>query len=134
MPADDFLATVADAARVRHPGIVRILDYGQACTDGIPFLVTELAETASVAVVLRAGRLEPAWVLDVICQVSSALEAVACPRPHSPGHPAGNPAARARGHGQDRRIMDVRRLRPVPGFRRVPGTGTGGRDARDSRR
>ena len=76
MPADDFLATVGDAARVCHPGIVRILDYGQTVTDGIPFLVTELAETASVAVVLRAGRLEPAWVLDVICQVSSALEAV----------------------------------------------------------
>ena len=75
-PADDFLATVGDAARVCHPGIVRILDYGQTGTDGIPFLVTELAETASVAVVLRAGRLEPAWVLDVICQVSSALEAV----------------------------------------------------------
>ena len=76
VPADDFLATAGDAGRVRHPGIVRILDYGQTGTDGIPFLVTELAETASVALVLRAGRLEPAWVLDVICQVSSALEAV----------------------------------------------------------
>jgi eukaryotic-like serine/threonine-protein kinase len=76
VPADDFLATVGDAARVCHPGIVRILDYGQTGTEGIPFLVTELVETASVAVVLRAGRLEPAWVLDVICQVSSALEAV----------------------------------------------------------
>ena len=76
VPADDFLATAGDAARVRHPGIVRILDYGQTVADGIPFLVTELAETASVAVVLRAGRLEPAWVLDVIRQVSSALEAV----------------------------------------------------------
>jgi serine/threonine-protein kinase len=76
VPADDFLATVGDAARVCHPGIVRILDYGQTGTEGIPFLVTELVETASVAVVLRAGRLDPAWVLDVICQVSSALEAV----------------------------------------------------------
>jgi serine/threonine-protein kinase len=75
-PADDFLAAARAAARVCHPGIMRILDYGQAGTDGIPFLVTELAETASVAVVLQAGRLDPAWVLDVIFQVSSALEAV----------------------------------------------------------
>lgn len=74
--AEDFLAAARDAARVCHPGIVRILDYGQTGTDGIPFLVTELAETASVAVVLRAGRLDPAWVLDLICQVSLALEAV----------------------------------------------------------
>ncbi|HEX4290669.1 MAG TPA: serine/threonine-protein kinase [Trebonia sp.] len=76
VPAEDFLACARAAARVGHPGIMRILDYGQTGTDGIPFLVTELAETASVAVVLRAGRLEPAWVLDVIFQVSSALEAV----------------------------------------------------------
>lgn len=76
VPADRFLAAAGDAARVCHPGIVRILDYGHTGTDDTPFLVTELAETASVAVVLQAGRLDPAWVLDVICQVSSALEAV----------------------------------------------------------
>ncbi len=74
--AGDILATARDAARICHPGIVRVLDYGQAGADRSPFLVTELAETASVAVVLRAGRLDPAWVLDVICQVSLALEAV----------------------------------------------------------
>lgn len=74
--ADDFLVTARDAARICHPGIVRILDYGQTGTDDIPFLVTELVETASVAVVLRAGRLDPAWVLDLICQVSLALETV----------------------------------------------------------
>jgi serine/threonine protein kinase len=76
VPAADFLAAAADAARVCHPGIARVLDYGQTGTGGIPFLVTEMAGTASVAVVLQAGRLDPAWVLDVICQVSSALEAV----------------------------------------------------------
>jgi serine/threonine-protein kinase len=74
--ADGFLATAGDAARVGHPGVVRVLDYGRTGPDGTPFLVTELVETASVAVVLRAGRLEPAWVLDVIRQVSLALEAV----------------------------------------------------------
>ena len=74
--ADGFLATAGDAARVYHPGVVRVLDYGRTGTEGTPFLVTELVETASVAVVLRAGRLEPAWVLDVIRQVSLALDAV----------------------------------------------------------
>lgn len=73
---DDFLATAREAARTHHPGIERILDYGRTGTDGMPFLVTELTETASVAVVLRAGRLDPPWVLDMICQVSLALEAV----------------------------------------------------------
>jgi serine/threonine-protein kinase len=74
--AGDFLAAAGKAARVCHPGLMRILDYGQAGPGGSLFLVTELAETASVAVVLRAGRLDPAWVLDVIFQVSSALAEV----------------------------------------------------------
>ena len=73
---DDFLAAAGDAARVCHPGLVRVLDFGRTGAEGIPFLVTELVETASIAVVLQAGRLEPPWVLDVICQVSLALEAV----------------------------------------------------------
>lgn len=76
LQADDFLATARDAARVCHPGVVRILDYGQTGTDGLPFLVTELAQTTSVAAVLQAGRLDSAWVLDVIRQVSLALDAV----------------------------------------------------------
>jgi serine/threonine-protein kinase len=76
VPAGDFLAAARKVARVGHPGIVRILDDGQAGPDGTPFLVTELPGTASVAVVLRAGRLDPAWVLEVIFQVSSALAAV----------------------------------------------------------
>ena len=133
VPADDFLATVGGAARVCHPGIVRILDYGQAGTEGIPFLVTELVETASVAVVLRAGRLDPAWVLDVICQVSSALEAVHAVglihRDIQPGNLLLAPEAWSRC-----RVMDVRRTRPVPRLRRVPGTRTGRRGARDARR
>lgn len=73
---DDFLATARDAARIRHSGIERVLDYGRTGTDGTPFLVTELTGTASIAVVLRAGRLDPPWVLDVICQVSLVLEAL----------------------------------------------------------
>jgi eukaryotic-like serine/threonine-protein kinase len=70
-----FLAAAEHAAQVCHPGIARIHDYGQADSPGSPFLVTELVGASSLAAVMQAGPLEPAWVLELICQVTSALGA-----------------------------------------------------------
>jgi serine/threonine protein kinase len=73
--AERFLDAARRAAQVFHPGVVRVLDYGQAGPDGPLFLVTELLGTSSLATVMRAGPLDPAWVLELIGQVASALDA-----------------------------------------------------------
>jgi eukaryotic-like serine/threonine-protein kinase len=76
--AECFLTTAAHAARIRHPGIARIHDFGRAGPADIPFAVTELVGGAPLAAVMRAGPLEPAWVLDIVRQVTSALGAAHC--------------------------------------------------------
>ena len=70
-----FLAAARHAAQLRHPGIVQVCDYGQAGAESIPFLVTEPVGVTSLATVMPTGPLEPAWVLGVIGQVTSALDA-----------------------------------------------------------
>jgi eukaryotic-like serine/threonine-protein kinase len=70
-----FLAAAEQAARISHPGIARVHDYGRAGRDGTLFLVTEPVGASSLAAVTQAGPLDPAWVLEVICQVASALGA-----------------------------------------------------------
>ena len=73
--AGGFLAAAGRAARLRHPGVVRVYDYGQFGAEGIPYLVTEPAGVTSLATVMRTGPLEPAWVLSMIREVASALDA-----------------------------------------------------------
>jgi serine/threonine protein kinase len=70
-----FLDAARRAAQVFHPGVVRVLDYGKAGPEGPPYLVTELVGTSTLATVMRAGPLDPAWVLELIGQVASALDA-----------------------------------------------------------
>ena len=70
-----FLAAAGRAARLRHPGVVQVYDYGQFEAEGIPYLVTEPAGGTSLATVVRTGPLEPAWVLSMIREVASALDA-----------------------------------------------------------
>jgi len=73
--AERFLAAARRAAQVFHPGILRVVDYGQVGPEGPLFLVTELVGASSLATVMRAGSLDPAWVLEIVCQVASALDA-----------------------------------------------------------
>jgi serine/threonine-protein kinase len=70
-----FLAAAGRAARLCHPGVVQVYDYGRFGNEGIPFLVTEPASMTSLATVLGTGPLEPAWVLSMIREVASALDA-----------------------------------------------------------
>ena len=73
--ARSFLAAAERAAGLRHPGVVQVYDYGRFGPEGIPFLVTEPASVTSLATVLGTGPLEPAWVLSMIREVASALDA-----------------------------------------------------------
>jgi serine/threonine protein kinase len=68
------LAAARRAARVRHPGIVEVHDYGQVAPEGVLFLVTEPMSASSLAAVARSGPLDPAYVVGVLCRVASALE------------------------------------------------------------
>ena len=73
--ADRLLTVAQRAARVSHPGIALVQDYGQASPEGPPFLVTEPVGAASLSAIMQAGPLDPAWVLEVISQLASAVGA-----------------------------------------------------------
>jgi len=70
-----FLAAARLAARLHHPGIMQVYDYGQAGVERTPFLVTESAGETTLASVMSTVPLEPAWVLDLLRQAASALDA-----------------------------------------------------------
>lgn len=70
-----FLATARRAATLCHPGIVRVYDYGQAGVERVPFLVTDSAGGTTLASVMPTGPLEPPWVLELVRQAASALDA-----------------------------------------------------------
>jgi serine/threonine-protein kinase len=72
--AERFLDVARRAARVIHPGIVRVLDCGRSDPEGIPFLVTEPAGASSLATLTQAGPLDPPWVLEVVWLLAGALE------------------------------------------------------------
>jgi len=69
-----FLREAGYGSRVRHPGVVRTYDYGEA--DGLYYLALEWAEGKSLAdYVHRAGPLAPALVGAVVGQLADALGA-----------------------------------------------------------
>ncbi|HET7296451.1 MAG TPA: serine/threonine-protein kinase [Gemmatimonadales bacterium] len=69
-----FLREAGYGSRVRHPGVVRTYDYGEA--DGLYYLALEWAEGKSLAdYVHRAGPLAPAQAGAVVRQLADALAA-----------------------------------------------------------
>ena len=70
-----FRAEARHAAKLAHPGIVQVFDYGLAGPEGAPFLVMELVDGPSLADVAARGPLGPSRVLDMIAQVAAALAA-----------------------------------------------------------
>jgi serine/threonine protein kinase len=68
-----FQAEAQHAARLAHPGIVQVYDYGQ--DDGTPFLVMELIDGPSLAEVIAGGPLQAQWVSGMIAQVAAGLAA-----------------------------------------------------------
>lgn len=70
-----FLREARIAAKLRHPNVVRVEDYGLA-QDGRPYLVMELLHGESLARRLaRTPRLHPRVVLAIVSQIGEALDA-----------------------------------------------------------
>jgi eukaryotic-like serine/threonine-protein kinase len=69
-----FLREAGYGSRVRHPGVVRTYDYGEA--DGLYYLALEWADGKSLAdYVHRAGPLAPGLVARLVRQLADALAA-----------------------------------------------------------
>ena len=73
--AQRFVREARAAARVRHPNIVDVFDFGYLA-DGRPYFVMELCEGESLASMLRNGPLPPADVVTIARQMAQALAAV----------------------------------------------------------
>lgn len=71
-----FRQEARNAGCLSHPGIAQVYDYGEAGPPGAPYLVMELVEGRSLAEVLAAGPVGPAWVMDLIAQVAAGLDAI----------------------------------------------------------
>jgi hypothetical protein len=70
-----FLAEATAMARVNHPAVASIHDYGRS--GDVPYLVMEFVEGESLAQVLaRTGRLGPAETMRLVAQAADGLQAV----------------------------------------------------------
>ncbi|MDO9015850.1 MAG: serine/threonine-protein kinase [Deltaproteobacteria bacterium] len=71
---DRFLREARIAAKLRHPNVVRVEDYGVS-SDGRPYLVMELLRGESLARLLaRTPRLRPSVALALVQQIADALD------------------------------------------------------------
>jgi tRNA A-37 threonylcarbamoyl transferase component Bud32 len=73
--AQRFVREARAAARVRHPHIVDVFDFGYL-DDGRPYFVMELCEGESLASMIRRGPLSPADAVTLARQMAQALAAV----------------------------------------------------------
>ena len=72
--AQKFLREARTAARVRHPNIVDVVDFGHL-PDGRPYFVMELLEGQSLADLVAAGALPAGEVVLIARQLANALAA-----------------------------------------------------------
>jgi serine/threonine protein kinase len=72
--AENFVREARTAARVHHPNIVDVFDFGYL-SDGRPYFVMELLEGESLASRVAKGALPPAEVVTIARQLATALAA-----------------------------------------------------------
>ena len=70
--AQRFALEAETLAKLNHPGIVTIYDFGQ--TDGLFYLVMEFVDGVSLRHLLEAGRVSPREALAIVPQICDALQ------------------------------------------------------------
>lgn len=70
-----FQAEARHAGSLAHPAICQVYDYGDNPYEGPPYLVMELVDGPSLADVLAAEPVTPAYALDVLAKAASGLAA-----------------------------------------------------------
>jgi tRNA A-37 threonylcarbamoyl transferase component Bud32 len=70
--AERFMREAQSLARLSHPGIVAVHDFGQT-PDGLYFLLMEFIDGTDLRNVIRSGRLKPAEALLIVPQICEAL-------------------------------------------------------------
>jgi serine/threonine protein kinase len=70
--AERFTREARALARLEHPGIVAVHDFGQS--DGLCYLVLQFVDGANLRQLLRAGQLGPAEALRIVPQICAALQ------------------------------------------------------------
>ena len=70
---DRFLEEARTAARLKHPSIVPVHDFGRH-TDGMPFVVMDYVEGRPLTKVLRSGRLSYRRLAGLMIQVADAIQ------------------------------------------------------------
>ena len=70
--AQRFAVEAGTLARLNHPGIVTIYDFGQA--DGLFYFVMEFVDGVSLRQLLRAGRVAPREALAIVPEICDALQ------------------------------------------------------------
>jgi eukaryotic-like serine/threonine-protein kinase len=70
-----FQAEARHAGSFSHPNIARVYDYGEPVAGQPPYLVMELVEGPSLAVILGRGPLDAARAMDAIAQSAVGLQA-----------------------------------------------------------
>jgi tRNA A-37 threonylcarbamoyl transferase component Bud32 len=70
--AERFAREARALARLNHPQIVAVHDFGEA--GGFPFLIMEYVDGVNLRQLLQSGRLEPAQALAIVPQLCDALQ------------------------------------------------------------
>jgi tRNA A-37 threonylcarbamoyl transferase component Bud32 len=70
--AERFIREARALARLDHPGIVTVYDFGES--DGLYYLVMQFVDGTSLRQVLRAGGLSPDEALRIVPQICEALQ------------------------------------------------------------
>ena len=71
--AERFMREARSLAKLSHPGIVSVHDFGQTA-DGLYYFIMEFIDGTDLRGVIEAGELEPAEALAIVPQICEALQ------------------------------------------------------------
>ncbi len=100
--AERFAREAQALARLNHPNIVTVYDFGEA--DGLYYLTMEFVDGVSLRQLLQTRKIAPEEALAIVPKICEALQFAHDAGRRPPRHQAGEHAARQEGPGEDRRL------------------------------